>query len=383
MREADGEGEPVRRPSAVAVPVRRKERVVSKLKIAISIILSILVLLFIHVAGLYYADDSDRAARRIEIKVLPGATLKEVQAQLVETGVLKHPVLFRWAAYVTRKERKIQAGRYLFVRGESVATILERLASGAVDYTRVVVPEGLMLTEIAAVLQADAEIDSSMFMELARDSLTLARYGVEAPSLEGYLFPDTYLFRWPLDPDTVIERMMHRFREVFTDEVRARADSVGLSENEVLTLASIIQAEAVYDSEMPHISAVYHNRLRRDWRLEADPTVAYALGGVRRKLYYKDLHAASPYNTYRVRGLPPGPICSPGRTAILAAVQPREGCEDLYFVADGTGRHYFSKTLREHIIAKERVRDGGVPWVDEVEDRNATGGEGITAEQHE
>lgn len=352
----------------------------SKLKIIISIVLSVLVLVFIHVAGLYYTDNSDPASRRVEIKVLPGATLKEVQAQLLETGVISRPRLFRWAAYVTRRERKIQAGRYLFVKGESISTILFRLASGAVDYTRVVVPEGLMLAEIAAILQTEAEIDSSTFVELTRDSLVLARYGVEAPSLEGYLFPDTYLFRWPIATDTVIERMMHRFKEVFTDEVRARADSVGLSKNETVTLASIIQAEAVYDSEMPHISAVYHNRLRRGWRLEADPTVAYALGGVRRRLYYKDLRAASPYNTYRVQGLPPGPICSPGRAAILAAVQPRKGCEDLYFVADGTGRHYFSKTLRAHLIAKERVRDGGVPWVDEVEERKAAGEEGITTE---
>jgi UPF0755 protein len=380
MKGAGSECGPVHRRAAVTEPVRRKERVVSKFKIIISIVLSVLVLVFIHVAGLYYADYSDPAARRIEIKVLPGATLKEVQAQLVETGVLSHPGIFRWAAYVTRKERKIQAGRYLFVQGESIATILDRLASGAVDYTRIVVPEGLMLMEIAAILQEEAEIDSSTFVELTRDSLALARYAVEAPSLEGYLFPDTYLFRWPLTPDTVIERMMHRFREVFTDKVRARADSVGLSENEAVTLASIIQAEAVYDSEMPHISAVYHNRLRRGWRLEADPTVAYALGGVRRRLYYKDLHAASPYNTYRVQGLPPGPICSPGRAAILAAVQPREGCEDLYFVADGTGRHYFSKTLREHLIAKERIRDGRVPWVDEVEERKSEGGEGVTSE---
>lgn len=339
-----------------------------------------LVLVFVHFTGLYYEDTSDSASRRVEIRVLPGATLKDVQKQLVETGVIRRPELFRWAAYLTRKERKIQAGRYLFMRGESVAAVLGKLASGAVDYTRVVIPEGLMLPEIAAILRADAEIDSTVFMELAGNDSVLAHHGIQAPSLEGYLFPDTYLLSWPLTPEDVIERMVHRFREVYDDDVRALADSVGLSENESVTLASIIQAEAVYDLEMPRISAVYHNRLERGWRLEADPTVAYALGGVRRRLYYKDLRAVSPYNTYRVRGLPPGPICSPGRAAILAAVHPLEGSRDLYFVADGTGRHYFSKTLREHLIAKERVADGGVPWIDEVEERKAGGSEEVTSE---
>ncbi|HUV36581.1 MAG TPA: endolytic transglycosylase MltG [Patescibacteria group bacterium] len=352
----------------------------SRFSVIISVVLSALVLVSVYVAGLYYDDSSDPASRRVEIKVLPGATLKDVQTQLVENGVLKRSGLFRWAAYLTRKERRIQAGRYLFMRGESVAAVLDKLASGAVDYTRVVIPEGFMVTEIAAVLRMEAEIDSAAFMELAYDDSVLARFGIEAPSLEGYLFPDTYLFSWPLTPRDVIERMVHRFREVYDDSMQALADSVGFGENEAVTLASIIQAEAVYDSEMPRISAVYHNRLERGWRLEADPTVAYAIGGVRRRLYYKDLRAASPYNTYRVHRLPPGPICSPGRAAILAAVQPQAGSDYLYFVADGTGRHYFSKTLREHLIAKERVRDGSVPWVDEFEEPNAGGEEEVTSE---
>lgn len=348
--------------------------------VVISVVLTAIVLVSVHIAGLYYEDSSNPASRRVEIKVLPGATLNNVRMQLVETGVIARSGLFRWAAYLTRKECKIQAGRYLFMRGESIAAVLDKLASGAVDYTRVIIPEGLMVMEIAAVLRMEAEIDSVAFMTLAHDDSVLARFGIEAPSLEGYLFPDTYLFSWPLTPANAIERMVHRFREVYDDGMRALADSVGLGENEVVALASIIQAEAVYDSEMPRISAVYHNRLGRGWRLEADPTVAYALGGVRRRLYYKDLRAASPYNTYRVRGLPPGPICSPGRAAILAAVQPLAGSEDFYFVADGTGRHYFSKTLREHLIAKERVRDGGVPWIDEVENQKVTGDEEVTAE---
>jgi UPF0755 protein len=198
----------------------------------------------------------------------------------------------------------------------------------------------------------------------------MSEVGIQAESLEGFLFPDTYLFMWPLNPQVVVRRMIHRFNEVFDERMRQRVDSLGFSKKEIVTLASIIQAEAVFESEMPHISAVYHNRLLKGWRLEADPTVAYALGGVRRRLWHKDLRIDSPYNTYRVRGLPPGPICSPGRAALIAAAWPLEGCRDLYFVADGNGRHLFNRTLREHLIDIERVRDGGVPWVGGPESRN-------------
>lgn len=338
-----------------------------KISTILSIILSFLLVALVHFGWLYYHDESDPASRRVEIRVRPGATLNEVQSMLTDEGVLGRPEVFRWAAFMLGKEKKIHAGRYLFVQGESVSSILNKLAGGEVDYTRVVIPEGLMIKEIAGILQERIEIDSTGFMELTEDAALMTELGIQAPSMEGYLFPDTYLFSWPLTPRGVVERMVHRYYEIFDERVLELADSLGLTRHEVVTLASIIQAEAVFNSEMPRISAVYHNRLNRGWRLEADPTVAYALGGVRRRLWYKDLRIDSPYNTYRVRGLPPGPICSPGRAAIMAAVLPLAGCEDLYFIADGSGRHVFNKTLREHLIDKERIRDGGAPWADALE----------------
>jgi len=316
----------------------------------------------VHFGWMYYREDGNDAARRIVVKIPPGATLHQVMDVLVDEGILNHPTLFRWAAYLSNKEGDIKAGRYLFRQGESVARVLNKLVQGEIDYTRVVIPEGLMATEIAGLLMHEAEIDSATFMALVGDSAVVRGFGLgDVSSLEGYLFPDTYLFSWPLSTQDVIGRIVHRFKQVFTDTLRSLADSVGLSDNGVVTLASIIQAEAVYDSEMPRISSVYHNRLKSGWRLEADPTVAYAIGGVRRRLWYKDLRVDSPYNTYRVRGLPPGPICSPGRAALMAAVKPLAGCKDLYFVADGTGRHYFSRTLMDHVRAKESIRAGRRP----------------------
>ncbi len=332
-----------------------------RVSVLISVTLTFLVIVAVQFADLYYEDAGNFSSRRVSFKVHPGTTFKDVQAGLVETGVLKRPGIFRWAAYLTRRETKIRTGRYLFRYGESVASVLNKLVHGRVDYARVVIPEGLMMREIASILQKTVEIDSVLFMAAASDSAVLADFGVDAPDLEGYLFPDTYLFDWPLGEKYILKRMVHRFREIYDDQITGLADSIGMSVHEVVTLASIIQAEAVFDSEMKHISAVYHNRINTGWKLEADPTVAYALGGVKRPLFYRDLRVASMYNTYRMRGLPPGAICSPGRTALEAAASPLSGCEDYYFVANGSGRHTFSKTHKEHLKAKHLVKYGPVP----------------------
>ena len=329
--------------------------------VTIAMIATALFLAALHFSVLYYKDGGDLDAPRIEVKVAPGMTFREVQGDLVKKGIVTNPELFRWAAYLTRRENDIQTGRYLFRYGESISCILRKLTHGEVEYTRVVVPEGLYMTEVASLLQEKAVVDSAAFIEAATDSQFVTELGILEPSLEGYLFPDTYLFNWPIDPEEVARRMVYRFREIYGMYVEQDADSTGMHRTHVVTLASIIQAEAIYGSEMPRISAVYHNRLRAGMRLEADPTVAYALGGVRRRLWLKDLKVKSPYNTYRNKGLPPGAICNPGRSALEAAVNPLKKSNEYYFVADGTGRHHFSRTYNEHLQAKHRIRYGAVP----------------------
>jgi UPF0755 protein len=204
-------------------------------------------------------------------------------------------------------------------------------------------------------------VDSTAFMQTVTDSQFVTELGILEPTLEGYLFPDTYLFGWPISTEEVARRMVYRFRNIYDTYIAADADSLGMHESHIVTLASIVQAEAVYDSEMPRISAVYHNRLRSGMRLEADPTVAYALGGVRRRLWLKDLRVDSPYNTYRNNGLPPGAICNPGQAALEAAAKPLKKSNEYYFVADGTGRHHFSRTYDKHLEAKHRIKYGPVP----------------------
>lgn len=336
-------------------------KIVRHISITIAIIAAVLFLAALHFSVLYYKDGGDLDSPRLEVKVAPGMTFRQVQEDLVEKGIVTNPDLFRWAAYATRRENDIQTGRYLFRYGESISCILRKLSRGEVEYTRVVIPEGLYMKEIASLLQEKGVVDSIAFMETATDSQFVTDLGILEPTLEGYLFPDTYLFDWPIYPGEVARRMVYRFREIYSMYVEQGADSTGMHGTHVVTLASIVQAEAVYASEMPRISAVYHNRLRAGMRLEADPTVAYALGGVRRRLWLKDLKVKSPYNTYRVKGLPPGAICSPGRSALEAAVNPLTGSNEYYFVADGTGRHHFSKTYNEHLAAKHRIKYGPVP----------------------
>lgn len=313
---------------------------------------ALLLLVAVYVGFLYYGEETSGQPERVEIKVPPGSYLRDVERKLVDSGLLRHPRLFRWVAVLTGKDRKVQAGRYVFYRGTSIARMLDKLARAEYEISRIVVPEGFTIREIAAVAERELEVDSVQFHRLAMDPEFATSLGINAPSLEGYLFPDTYYMNWPITSRDLARRMVTRFWEIYNERIAPRAASTGLSTNEIVTLASIVQAEAQKTSEMPRIAAVYYNRMRKGLRLEADPTVAYALGGARRSLRYSDLKADSPYNTYRTKGLPPGPICSPGLAALEAVVMPLEECADLYFVAAGDGSHIFSRTYEEHIKAK-------------------------------
>ena len=194
------------------------------------------------------------------------------------------------------------------------------------------------------------------FMDLVHDPTLASSLGISAPSLEGYLHPETYRIQLDAAPREAIEMMVDETMRLFDRRSVARAESLGMSVHEILTLASIIETEAMLDSERERISAVYHNRLGSGWRLEADPTVRYAIGNFRRRLYYRDLEVDSPYNTYRRGGLPPGPICSPGRASIEAALYPLAGSEEFFFVSNGDGTHTFSETFAEHVRARQRIQ---------------------------
>jgi len=306
--------------------------------------------------GVWVHRASQPGREAVLFQVGVGESLIQVVDRLALEGLVGHPravVLYGW---LRGYDRRIMAGTYSIVPGESAAAILNRMIAGDVFTVSVTVPEGLMVTEIARVLADYVAVDSTAVVAAAHDPMMLARFGVEAPSLEGYLFPDTYPVPWGTSAAELVAMMVRGLDAVFDSTLEARAREIGMSRHEVLTLASIVEAECRLPEERARVSAVYHNRLRRHMRLEADPTVAYAKGGYRGRLFYRDLEIDSPYNTYRNDGLPPGPICSPGEGAILAALYPDTTSTALYFVARGDGGHVFSETLREHLAAVKEAR---------------------------
>ena len=285
-----------------------------------------------------------------------GESFSSVARRLAGLDLVRNPRAVVVYAWLRGWDRKVKAGTYELFRGDRPKDIVEKLVRGDVFKIAVTVPEGFRHTQIASLLAATAKVDSTAFDKLLMDVEVLDALGVQGPSLEGYLFPDTYLIPWGASAEDIVGMMRARLDDVFDAKLRARVEKLGLTVHETLTLASIIQAEVRLPEEFALVSAVYHNRLRRGMRLEADPTVAYAMGGYRSRLYYKDLETDSPYNTYKYEGLPPGPICAPGGAAIFAALHPDTTCHALYFVARGDGGHVFSRTLEDHVKAVQSVK---------------------------
>jgi UPF0755 protein len=299
----------------------------------------------------------DRPGAPVEVVVPQGATLSDVVDTLTARGVIGSGALFELYARARRADRRIKAGRYELAAGGSWNSTLRQLTRGEVVTEPMTIPEGFTLAQMAPRIAGATGADADS-VEAVLDAPGLAdELAVPGPGLEGYLFPDTYFFADGVSLETVLEAMTERYRAVWTPERRARLDELGMTERDLVTLASIVQAEARLTEEMPRIAGVYHNRLELGWLLEADPTVLYALGGYRERLLYAaiDSVADNPYNTYRQGGLPPGPIGAPGEAAIDAALHPID--DYLFFVARPDGSHVFTRSLAEHNQARADVRE--------------------------
>ncbi|NHQ59629.1 endolytic transglycosylase MltG [Chlorobium sp. BLA1] len=270
-----------------------------------------------------------------------------IVGELSRNGTIqsKWPVLITGS--IIPRLHSIKPGRYSIPPGMSNFMLLYYLHSHKQDEVRITLPEGINLEKVARILSGKLDFDSTAFMAAASSERLLRRYNIKAKNAEGYLLPGTYDFAWGGSPDAAAGFLVKRFRKFYTDSLKTVTARRGMNETGLLTLASIVEAETPLDSEKPVVASVYLNRLKKNMRLQADPTVQYALGGTARRLYYRDLVADSPYNTYRHNGLPPGPICNPGTASILAVLQPAE-TGFLYFVATGTGGHNFAVSLKEH-----------------------------------
>lgn len=322
------------------------------------IIIGLIVLPFLLMGVLSYRtlfsqNSSLPAGEKRAIVIEKGLSVSQIAQKLAMSGIINDPTSFVWSAKILGQSNNLKAGRYEIAGGQSNYDILTRLKLGSVSSIRVTIPEGLDSSQIASILAVQLGADSTRFVQAALDSSFAASLGVMVGSLEGFLFPDTYDFFWEQDEDLILNRMVDRFFGVLPDSIREQFSKDNKSLVEALTMASIIQGEAMVTDEMPVISSVYHNRIQKRMALQADPTLQYIIDGPPRRLTNRDKEIESPYNTYLYRGLPPGPINNPGLDAILAALHPEES-PYLYFVANGDGTHTFTRTLNEHLRAKRR-----------------------------
>jgi UPF0755 protein len=278
------------------------------------------------------------AGRRfVEIDVKEGQKARDVMIALQDQRLIGNAFPFRFWMRARRGGSKIHVGKYRFSAGRSSFWIVDDLIQGRTEKVRVVIPEGFASWQIAERLAEANVCDAQLF-----------RAYVAKEKLEGYLFPATYQLAYGLGPAAIARTFKTAFDEHWTAELDARAKQVGMTKNQIVTLASIIEREVRKRDELPLVSAVYNNRLKRNMRLEADPTVQYAIGYWKTRLTYDDYrNTVSPYNTYLNNGLPPGPICSPGADAIRAALWPAES-NALFLLAKDDGHHTFSDTYRDH-----------------------------------
>ncbi|MBW2039719.1 MAG: endolytic transglycosylase MltG [Deltaproteobacteria bacterium] len=298
-------------------------------------------------------------AEERNVLIPKGSTFKEILHILKEEELLRSPTRFYLMARILGATGRVKAGEYGLSTSMLPQDILQKLVQGEVIKYRITILEGYNVRQIAAYLKEKGIINrQEEFLKLAFSCEFAASLGIEGEGVEGYLFPDTYLFSRGLAPEEVIKTMVGNFKEVYKPEFSLRAAELGLTDREVIILASIIEKETGLNEERPLISAVFHNRLKRGIPLCSDPTVIYGLEDFDGNLRKEDLKRRTPYNTYLIRGLPPGPIANPGRSSIWAALYPAP-VKYLYFVSRNDGSHHFSVSLREHNEAVWRYQRGG------------------------
>lgn len=304
------------------------------------------------------------AGQAERFRIPPGASFSEVMDTLEAHGLIGSRTIFKWQAQLAGADRAVQAGTYDATRGMAAAELLELLAEGRETQMRFTVPEGLTIADVADLAQQSLGVAADSILAAAHDTSLgdslLSRDG----SVEGFLYPDTYLLPEGVKAAEVVQRMVAEFGQRWKPEWNARRAELGMSLRDVVTLASIVEGEARVDEERPVIAGVYHNRLRIGMALQADPTVQYAIqlatGERKKRLFEKDYRTESPYNTYLHPGLPPGPVNSPGSASIEATLYPAD-VPYLYFVARPDGRHVFSASYREHLRAIREVRRAASP----------------------
>jgi len=291
-----------------------------------------------------------------EVQVTDGMSFKAIAATLRKEGIIRYRGYFELIGRIEGISRKVRVGYYGLSTNMSLWEVLDALRKGKIIEYEVVIPEGYNVYQIAWTLSGTPLVsDPQEFIKLVKNKEFVHSLGIEADSLEGYLFPDTYFLPKGIKMEDIPRKMVQRYKAAFVDSYRNRAKELGFSEHQIITLASIVEKEAKVPSERKLIAAVYHNRLKLGMKLQADPTAVYGTKAWITKVTAQDLKRKSPYNTYLHKGLPPGPIANPGEGSILATLYP-DNADYLFFVAQGDGSHFFSKDFDTHAKAIGRYR---------------------------
>ena len=331
-----------------------------KLQTIISVLLflafSSLICFFLDLSQ-YAKKPADTSSSKKVVIIQPGQGLNATIEQLFRKGIINNRLKFKLLAILKGHDKSIQAGEYLLSPSMPPSIILEFLVNGKVNLHKITVVEGYNLQQIADIVARAGFASRTDFYAAATDTLFVHEKDIDAKTFEGYLFPETYYFPKVVTPEKIISTMVDRFRSVFTAKWEKRARDLGLSIHQIVTLASIIEKETGAPFERPLISSVFHNRLKKGMRLEADPTVIYGLKNFNGNLTRKHLTTWSPYNTYKIKGLPIGPIACPGASAIEAALYPAD-TRFIFFVSKRDTTHKFTTTLKDHnkAIRKYQLR---------------------------
>lgn len=316
----------------------------------ISIVICASVLACIGLAAdlwLYANKPVSANAEKIVVHLKPGQSFAKTTNILEEKGLINSPFRFNLISRFRGYDKKVQAGEYLLSESMTPLHILEKMTKGEVKLYKLTIPEGLNIYQIAELASAGNFAEKSEFIEMATDKAYIREKGIEADTFEGYLFPDTYFFPRGTTVKKIIETMVDRFKAVFNPQWKEQARRIGFTPHQVVILASIIEKETGDPSERPVISSVFHNRLKKKMRLESDPTVIYGIENFDGNLTRKHLTTRTPYNTYKIRGLPAGPIANPGMESLKAALFPAK-TPYIYFVSKKDRTHQFSTNLKDH-----------------------------------
>ena len=311
-----------------------------------TVVVSVILALGFLLNHVFFSKPAPRA-QSVDVRVEQGDSLAAVVRKLREQNVIANERLFSLWARLRGAEKRIHRGLYRFEASVTPQEVLERLVAGKGIFRTVTIPEGLTVKEIADLLAKLQIADKEKFFAAAANPELLGTLGLREQGIEGYLFPSTYNFIPTTPEKDIIFTMAEQFRKVFQPVLAQREGKSQLTPHEIITLASIIEKETGVESERPLVSAVFHNRLKRQMPLQSDPTVIYGLKDFNGNLTRKDLQDSSPYNTYRIAALPPGPICNPGLSSIKAALYPAD-VPYLYFVSKNDGTHVFSETVEAH-----------------------------------